>query len=104
MANDGMGNGGNRIFLWIPSYKIYHGSGLTDPPTQIESSAIKLCLAYLKSSRHHNLKIVRWGVGTGQKHGGYYSGPDRFDPGTLQAHKWEDAMTVDSGKTCYVQG
>jgi len=38
----------------------------------------------------------RWGIGCGQKHGGYYSGPDRFDPGTLQDHKWEDAMTVDS--------
>ncbi len=37
----------------------------------------------------------RWGAGTRQKHGGYYSGPDRYDPGTLQAHKWENAMTVD---------
>ena len=42
----------------------------------------------------------RWGIGCGQKHGGYYSGPDRFDPGTLQDHKWEDAMTVDSGMEC----
>ncbi len=38
----------------------------------------------------------RWGIGTGMKHGGYYSGPDKFNPGSLQAHKWEDAMTVDS--------
>lgn len=37
----------------------------------------------------------RWGVGCAKKHGGYYSGPDRFNPGTLQAHKWENAMTVD---------
>jgi len=29
------------------------------------------------------------------QHGGYFSGPDRFDPGTLQAHKWESCMTVD---------
>lgn len=37
----------------------------------------------------------RWGQGTGQTHGGFYSGPDRYNPGTLQAHKWENAMTVD---------
>ena len=49
---------------------------------------------------HPMFQILRWGIGCGQKHGGYYSGPDRFDPGTLQDHKWEDAMTVDSGMEC----
>ncbi len=29
-------------------------------------------------------------------HGGFYSGPDRYDPGVLIPHKWESAMTVDS--------
>ena len=29
-------------------------------------------------------------------HGSYFSGPDRFNPGSLQAHKWENAMTVDT--------
>ncbi len=38
----------------------------------------------------------RWGKGTSQKHGGYYSGPDRYQPGHLLPHKWESAMTVDS--------
>ena len=37
----------------------------------------------------------RWGKGTAMKHGGFFSGPDRFDPGKLQRHKWEDALTVD---------
>jgi alpha-L-fucosidase len=37
----------------------------------------------------------RWGVGTSCKHGGYYSCADRFNPGTLQTHKWENAMTID---------
>ena len=37
----------------------------------------------------------RWGIGTSQKHGDFFSGPDRFNPGSLQAHKWENAMTVD---------
>ena len=37
----------------------------------------------------------RWGRGTAQKHGGFYSGPDRFVPGHVLEHKFEDAMTVD---------
>lgn len=37
----------------------------------------------------------RWGKGTSCKHGGYYSCQDRYNPGTLQLHKWENAMTLD---------
>ena len=37
----------------------------------------------------------RWGQGTGQKHGSFYSGPDRWQPGHLISHKWENAMTID---------
>jgi len=37
----------------------------------------------------------RWGIGTRCKHGGYYSCDDRFNPGVLKAHKWENAMTID---------
>lgn len=37
----------------------------------------------------------RWGDETRCKHGGYYSCQDRFNPGVLQPHKWENAMTID---------
>lgn len=37
----------------------------------------------------------RWGIGTKLKHGGYYSGSDRFNPGVKLQHKWENAMTLD---------
>jgi alpha-L-fucosidase len=37
----------------------------------------------------------RWGTGTGCKHGGYYTCSDRYDPGVLQKHKWENCMTID---------
>nr|ATU82889.1 secreted Glycosyl hydrolase-like protein [Pristhesancus plagipennis] len=37
----------------------------------------------------------RWGHGTLCKHGGYYTCSDRYNPGTLQRHKWENAMTLD---------
>ena len=38
----------------------------------------------------------RWGYDTRLTHGGFYCGPDRYNPGTLQEHKWENAMTVDT--------
>jgi len=37
----------------------------------------------------------RWGIGTSCKHGGYYSCEDRYNPGHLLTHKWENAMTID---------
>uniref|UniRef100_A0A914CSZ8 alpha-L-fucosidase n=1 Tax=Acrobeloides nanus TaxID=290746 RepID=A0A914CSZ8_9BILA len=37
----------------------------------------------------------RWGGDTPCKHGGYYTCVDRYLPGTLQTHKWEDADTLD---------
>ncbi|XP_064599860.1 alpha-L-fucosidase-like [Liolophura sinensis] len=38
----------------------------------------------------------RWGARTLCKHGGYYTCSDRFNPGVLQKHKWENAMTLDT--------
>ncbi|XP_011498250.1 PREDICTED: alpha-L-fucosidase-like [Ceratosolen solmsi marchali] len=37
----------------------------------------------------------RWGIGTACKHGGYYTCTDRYNPDTLQEHKWENCMTID---------
>jgi len=38
----------------------------------------------------------RWGNTTRLKHGGYYSGEDRQQPGkTLLGHKWENCLTID---------
>ncbi|GFY67808.1 alpha-L-fucosidase [Trichonephila inaurata madagascariensis] len=39
----------------------------------------------------------RWGVNIPCHHGGYYTCSDRYNPKTLQAHKWENAMTLDKG-------
>ncbi|XP_018566616.1 alpha-L-fucosidase [Anoplophora glabripennis] len=43
----------------------------------------------------------RWGVGTPCQHGGFYSCSDRYNPGTLQVHKWENAMTIDAASWGY---
>lgn len=37
----------------------------------------------------------RWGYGCICKHGGYYTCDDRFLPGHLLKHKWENCMTID---------
>lgn len=37
----------------------------------------------------------RWGQGTACKHGGYWTCHDKYDPGKLLPHKWENCMTVD---------
>lgn len=37
----------------------------------------------------------RWGRGTLCAHGDFYTCQDRYSPGVLQSHKWENAMTLD---------
>ncbi|XP_064114846.1 plasma alpha-L-fucosidase-like [Macrobrachium nipponense] len=37
----------------------------------------------------------RWGIGTPCKHGSFYTCADRYNPGTVQPHKWENCMTLD---------
>nr|CAB3247383.1 alpha-L-fucosidase [Phallusia mammillata] len=43
----------------------------------------------------------RWGSDTLCKHGGYLTCSDRYNPGTLQTRKWENAMTIDKGSWGY---
>lgn len=38
----------------------------------------------------------RWGKGITCKHGDFYTCSDRYNPGVLQPHKWENAMTIDA--------
>ncbi|XP_015509489.1 alpha-L-fucosidase isoform X1 [Neodiprion lecontei] len=37
----------------------------------------------------------RWGSNIPCHHGGYYTCTDRYNPGVLQPHKWENCMTID---------
>ncbi|KAK7085025.1 Tissue alpha-L-fucosidase [Halocaridina rubra] len=37
----------------------------------------------------------RWGQGVTCHHGSYYTCQDRYNPGVLQPHKWENCMTLD---------
>jgi len=37
----------------------------------------------------------RWGSGILCRHGDFYTCSDRFNPGVLQPHKWENCLTID---------
>ncbi|KAJ8667982.1 hypothetical protein QAD02_009645 [Eretmocerus hayati] len=37
----------------------------------------------------------RWGTDVPCKHGDFFNCKDRYNPGVLQTHKWENAMTID---------
>jgi len=37
----------------------------------------------------------RWGKGTFCKHGGFWNCQDKYNPGHLMTHKWENAFTLD---------
>ena len=55
-------------------------------------------LAWLYSDSPVRETVVtndRWGVGVLCKHGDFYTCSDRYNPGVLQSHKWENAMTID---------
>ncbi|CAG5124359.1 unnamed protein product [Candidula unifasciata] len=38
----------------------------------------------------------RWGQGVMCEHGGFFTCSDRYNPGHIVNHKWENAMTIDS--------
>ncbi|KAK9702652.1 Alpha-L-fucosidase [Popillia japonica] len=61
-------------------------------------------LAWLYNESPVKDKVVvndRWGRGIPCKHGDFYTCSDRYNPGVLQPHKWENAMTVDKSSWGY---
>ncbi|XP_796773.4 alpha-L-fucosidase [Strongylocentrotus purpuratus] len=55
-------------------------------------------LAWLYNSSPVKDTVVtndRWGAGIRCHHGGYYTCTDKYNPGVLQKHKWENCMTID---------
>jgi len=61
-------------------------------------------LAWLYNDSPVKDKVVvndRWGSGDSCKHGGYYTCSDRYNPGVLQNHKWENCLTIDSNSWGY---
>ncbi|CAF1263413.1 unnamed protein product [Rotaria sp. Silwood1] len=45
----------------------------------------------------------RWGAGIPCHHGGFYTCSDRFNPGHLITHKWENCFTIDKHSWGYIR-
>ncbi|CAH0548170.1 unnamed protein product [Brassicogethes aeneus] len=45
--------------------------------------------------KDHIVVNDRWGIDIPCKHGDFFTCSDRYNPGTLQKKKWENAMTID---------
>ncbi len=61
-------------------------------------SAPENFLAWLVNDSPVNATVVyndRWGKEDNCKHGSFFSCQDRYNPGKLQGHKFENAMTLD---------
>jgi hypothetical protein len=56
----------------------------------------KVVCIFRKQWNLSSVKVVndRWGNGTLCKHGGFYTCTDRYNPGHLVKHKYEDCFTV----------
>ncbi|XP_064465967.1 alpha-L-fucosidase-like [Ornithodoros turicata] len=86
-----------ELYELVNTYKpdVVWSDGDAGPDTYWKS---KEFLAWLYNTSPVKDVVVtndRWGTGTSCRHGGFYSCEDRYDPGKLQPHKWENAMTLD---------
>lgn len=54
-----------------------------------------LCLYSFSPVRETVVTNDRWGLNSICHHGGYYTCTDRYQPGHLMEHKWENCMTID---------
>ena len=82
--------------------EIWWSDGDWEAPPEYFGSQEFLAWLYNESPMKDTVVVNdRWGDSTRQKHGGFYSGPDRFDPGHLFSHKFEDAFTVDKVSWAY---
>jgi hypothetical protein len=44
------------------------------------------------------MSIKRWGAGDICQHGSYYTCDDRYNPGKLQNHKWENCKYLKNSE------
>jgi len=82
----------------VTSYKpeVIWSDGDWEAPTWYWNATLFLSWLYNDSPVKETVVVNdRWGQGTFCKHGGFWNCADRYNPGTMMKHKWENAFTLD---------
>ncbi|XP_071505349.1 alpha-L-fucosidase-like [Diadema antillarum] len=95
-----------QIYDLVKSYKpdIVWADGVDTAPAEYWNSTVFLAWLFNESPVKDYVAVNdRWGSSCHCRHGGYYTCTDRYDPGVLQKHKFEDAMSVNKGNWGYAR-
>lgn len=90
----------------VQKYKpeVFWSDGEWEAPVEYWKSLEFIAWLYNESPvRETVVTNDRWGHETLCHHGDFYTCTDRYNPGTLQAHKWENAFTLDKKSWGYRQ-
>ncbi|BFZ03722.1 hypothetical protein BsWGS_06761 [Bradybaena similaris] len=88
-----------ELYELVNTYKpdVVWSDGAVKAPDQYWKAKELIAWLYNDSPVKDNVVINdRWGTGDSCHHGGFYTCKDRYNPGYLVPHKWENAMTIDS--------
>ncbi|XP_003739537.1 alpha-L-fucosidase [Galendromus occidentalis] len=94
----------NELYELVNQYEpdILWSDGEWEAPSRYWNSTNFLAWLYNESPVKDVIVVNdRWGKETRCKHGDFYNCDDRFNPGTLQEHKWENCMSLDRSSWGY---
>mmetsp|Transcript_21538 Transcript_21538/g.61340 ORF Transcript_21538/g.61340 Transcript_21538/m.61340 type:complete len:585 (-) Transcript_21538:224-1978(-) len=93
-----------QLYDLVKRYRphIVWGDGQWEAPEEYWGNCEFVAWLYNESPVREEVVINdRWSSDTTNRHGGFYTGSDKFHPGHVIDHKWENAMTLDKNSWGY---